>query len=50
MKTIQAQVPDYLAQLAADAAVKEKTLEFAAWTREMNDSDVNCEPHSVAAG
>ena len=25
MKTIQAQVPDYLAQLAADAALKEKT-------------------------
>ncbi len=25
MKTIQAQVPDYLARLAADAAVKEKT-------------------------
>ena len=25
-------------------------LEFAAWTREMNESDVNCEPHSNAAG
>jgi catechol 2,3-dioxygenase-like lactoylglutathione lyase family enzyme len=25
-------------------------LEFAAWTREMNDDDVNCEPHSTAAG
>ena len=25
-------------------------LEFAAWTREMNESDVNCEPHSIAAG
>ena len=25
MKTIQAQVPDYLAQLAADTALKEKT-------------------------
>jgi catechol 2,3-dioxygenase-like lactoylglutathione lyase family enzyme len=25
-------------------------LEFAAWTREMTDDDVNCEPHSSAAG
>jgi len=25
-------------------------LEFAAWTREMNDSDVNLAPHSSAAG
>jgi catechol 2,3-dioxygenase-like lactoylglutathione lyase family enzyme len=24
-------------------------LEFAAWTRDMNDSDVNCEPHSNGA-
>jgi catechol 2,3-dioxygenase-like lactoylglutathione lyase family enzyme len=24
-------------------------LEFAAWTRELNDDDVNCEPHSAAA-
>jgi hypothetical protein len=25
-------------------------LEFAAWTREMTVEDVNCDPHSVAAG
>ena len=24
-------------------------LEFAAWTRELDESDVNCEPHSTAA-